>query len=223
MASIGDTTRPAFAYDQATDTWVPVGVGPHSHTPAAIGAISNSLTTTTGDLIYAASANTPARLGIGSTGQVLTVSGGIPAWASAGSSFVGAAVSGNPSIPNGVYTATAFTAEDFDTNGYHDNSTNNTRITIPSGKAGYYLITMAAGLPTLAPTKVQRLYKNGANATWANGSGYNANINIEGNASIQSSYMMNLAVGDYIEQYVYQNSGANANVASWINIVYLGA
>lgn len=81
MASIGDTTRPAFAYDQATDTWVPVGVGPHSHTPAAIGAISNSLTTTTGDLIYAASANTPARLGIGSTGQVLSVSGGVPAWA----------------------------------------------------------------------------------------------------------------------------------------------
>ena len=80
MASIGDTTRPAFAYDQATDTWVPVGVGPHAHTPAAIGAISNSLTTTTGDLIYAASANTPARLGIGSTGQVLSVSGGVPAW-----------------------------------------------------------------------------------------------------------------------------------------------
>jgi hypothetical protein len=83
MASIGDTTRPAFAYDQATDTWVPVGVGPHSHTPAAIGAISNSLTTTTGDMIYAASANTPARLGIGSTGQVLSVSGGVPAWATA--------------------------------------------------------------------------------------------------------------------------------------------
>ena len=83
MASIGDTTRPAFAYDEATDTWVPVGVGPHSHTAAAIGAISNSLTTTTGDLIYAASANTPARLGIGSTGQILTVSGGVPAWGAA--------------------------------------------------------------------------------------------------------------------------------------------
>jgi hypothetical protein len=81
MASIGDTTRPEYIYDQATDTWIPVGIGPHSHTPAAIGAISNSLTTTTGDLIYASSANTPARLGIGSTGQVLSVSGGVPAWA----------------------------------------------------------------------------------------------------------------------------------------------
>jgi hypothetical protein len=81
MASIGDTTRPEYIYDQATDTWIPVGIGPHSHTPAAIGAISNSLTTTTGDMIYAASANTPVRLGIGSTGQVLSVSSGVPAWA----------------------------------------------------------------------------------------------------------------------------------------------
>ena len=42
--------------------------------------IKNTLTTTTGDIIYASGANTPARLGIGSSAQVLTVSGGIPAW-----------------------------------------------------------------------------------------------------------------------------------------------
>lgn len=48
----------------------------------ANGAIQKTLTTTTGDIIYASSANTPARLGIGSTNQVLTVSGGIPSWAS---------------------------------------------------------------------------------------------------------------------------------------------
>jgi hypothetical protein len=43
--------------------------------------IPKTLTTTTGDIIYASSANTPARLGIGSTSQVLTVSGGVPTWA----------------------------------------------------------------------------------------------------------------------------------------------
>jgi hypothetical protein len=37
--------------------------------------------TTTGDTIYSSSGSTPARLGIGSTGQVLTVSGGVPTWA----------------------------------------------------------------------------------------------------------------------------------------------
>jgi hypothetical protein len=39
--------------------------------------------TTTGDMVYSSSGSTPARLGIGSTGQVLTVAGGIPSWASA--------------------------------------------------------------------------------------------------------------------------------------------
>jgi hypothetical protein len=47
---------------------------------------ANTLTTT-GDLYYASAANTPARLAIGSASQVLTVSGGIPAWASAGGSY----------------------------------------------------------------------------------------------------------------------------------------
>jgi hypothetical protein len=40
--------------------------------------------TTTGDTIYSSSGSTPARLGIGSTGQVLTVAGGVPSWATAG-------------------------------------------------------------------------------------------------------------------------------------------
>ena len=39
--------------------------------------------TTTGDTIYSSSGSTPARLGIGSTGQVLTVSSGLPTWAAA--------------------------------------------------------------------------------------------------------------------------------------------
>lgn len=36
--------------------------------------------TTTGDIIYSSSGSTPARLGIGTTGQALLVSGGVPAW-----------------------------------------------------------------------------------------------------------------------------------------------
>lgn len=44
--------------------------------------------TTTGDLIYEASASTAARLPIGTTSQVLTVSGGIPTWATPASGGV---------------------------------------------------------------------------------------------------------------------------------------
>lgn len=46
----------------------------------ANAAIPKTLTTTTGDIIYASSANTPARLGIGTASQVLSVAAGVPAW-----------------------------------------------------------------------------------------------------------------------------------------------
>jgi hypothetical protein len=42
---------------------------------------AKSTLTTTGDIYYASGANTPARLGIGSTDQVLKVTGGVPVWA----------------------------------------------------------------------------------------------------------------------------------------------
>ena len=49
--------------------------------PVPFSGIQETKLTTTGDTLYASAANTPARLGIGTTGQVLTVSGGLPAWA----------------------------------------------------------------------------------------------------------------------------------------------
>lgn len=46
-------------------------------------AVKKSLLTTKGDIIYASGVNTPARLGIGSTGQILTAkSDGTPEWSS---------------------------------------------------------------------------------------------------------------------------------------------
>jgi hypothetical protein len=57
-------------------------------TAANAAYVPKTLTTTTGDIIYASAANTPARLGIGSSAQVLTVSGGVPSWATPGSGKV---------------------------------------------------------------------------------------------------------------------------------------
>jgi hypothetical protein len=51
--------------------------------------------TTTGDTIYSSSGSTPARLGIGSTGQVLTVAGGVPSWATAASGGMTSLASGS--------------------------------------------------------------------------------------------------------------------------------
>lgn len=55
------------------------GTGANTAT-AAFNALNPM--TTTGDIIYEASSTVAARLGIGSTGQVLTVAGGLPSWAS---------------------------------------------------------------------------------------------------------------------------------------------
>ena len=41
----------------------------------------DGLLTTTGDTYYASAAGTPARLGVGTTGQVMTVASGLPSWA----------------------------------------------------------------------------------------------------------------------------------------------
>jgi hypothetical protein len=121
---------------------------------AAIRTLGSAIDTTTkalnpsttlGDIEYRSStANTNTRLGIGSTGQVLTVAGGVPSWATpaSGSTFSGVSLyhSSNQSYSVGTGANQNFDTELFDTNGYHSTSTNNDRITIPSGKAGYYLI-----------------------------------------------------------------------------------
>ena len=64
--------------------------------------IPDSLLTTTGDIIYASGASTPARLGIGSSGQSLVVSGGLPVWSTPSSGSM-------TSIASGSLSSTAVT------------------------------------------------------------------------------------------------------------------
>jgi hypothetical protein len=108
MATISNTPRPGYVWDSTDNVWYPIGVGAHGHTAAAVGAIANTLTTTTGDIIYASAANTPARLGVGSTGQALVVSGGVPAWGSATPTvnWVRLTSGTSWSVPSGIKSAT---------------------------------------------------------------------------------------------------------------------
>jgi hypothetical protein len=66
--------------------------------------IANTLTTTTGDIIYASAANTPARRGIGSTGQVLSVSGGVPTWTTLAGAEGGFALLSSTGLSGGTTT-----------------------------------------------------------------------------------------------------------------------
>jgi hypothetical protein len=60
---------------------VAIGNGGTGQTTATAAFNALNPMTTTGDIIYESSPTVAARLGIGSTGQVLTVAGGIPSWA----------------------------------------------------------------------------------------------------------------------------------------------
>ena len=202
----------------------------------ANGAIPKTLTTTTGDTIYASSANTPARLGIGSTGQVLTVTGGVPVWATpsaGGASFVGCFLTKSTSqaISNGSNTAVTFNQESFDTSGFHDNSTNNSRITIPSGKAGKYLLTFQTNMDgSSAGGREANFTKNGTGiGYYAPGSG--GTIAITGFWSPNISQVVDAAVSDYFEVKLYQSSGSSKNIqgedwspgSTFFSAIYLGA
>jgi hypothetical protein len=72
------------------------------------GSSPQSLLTATGDLLYASAANTPARLGIGSSNQVLTVSGGVPTWATSASGGMTSIASG--SLSGSVTTVGSFSS-----------------------------------------------------------------------------------------------------------------
>jgi len=191
--------------------------------------------TTTGDTIYSSSGSTPARLGIGTTGQVLTVAGGVPSWATpsaGGASFVGAVVynTTDQTISNNTLTVLNFNAERTDTNGFHDNATNNSRITIPTGYGGKYLIWC--------------LLEWAANGTGTRGVRLNINNNYPGSNSAtqvvnatttyesqnQFVFYRELSVGDYVTLQVRQTSGGNLDAGGSSNgyvnqfgVQYLGA
>lgn len=49
-------------------------------------------TYTTGDLIYSSASNTLSKLGVGTTGQILTVAGGVPTWSTSTAASTGKAI-----------------------------------------------------------------------------------------------------------------------------------
>lgn len=190
----------------------------------ANGAIPKTLTTTTGDIIYASSANTPARLAIGSSTQVLTVSGGVPVWATPAATtptFVGVSCtnSSNQSLSADTWTAITFNSEEFDTNSFHSTTTNTSRITIPTGKGGYYLISGIVAWDA-SNSGAQR------NAIYVNG------VNTDAIMAIQDvvyktfafSYIKNLSAGDYIQLYGYSSVAFDFLTSqAKFQVQYLGA
>jgi len=147
------------------------------------------------------------------------VGGGIMAWDIRGSDGsikstivgAGAAYSARAkrttaqSIPNATWTAIAFTAEDFDTAGLHDNSVNNTRFTAPVSGV-YDLSASCPWLINLTSDRLGRLVVDGTTTIAYTGETTTSHPGTGSATNLSTKYYLN--AGQYVEFQVYQLSGA---------------
>jgi hypothetical protein len=196
-------------------------------------AISKGQFTAKGALLSATAASTPGVLAVGANDTVLTADStqslGLK-WASpSAASFVGARaykVTTAQSISNNTDTAISFNAELFDTNSFHDNSTNNTRMTVPSGKGGKYLLV--ANLVFAANATGVRNLQFLVNNTTSIGATRIATAGSSENTIVNCSSIIDLVATDYVEVIAFQTSGGSLNINAdqaftTFSITYLGA
>jgi hypothetical protein len=112
--------------------------------------------------------------------------------------------------------------EAFDTNGFHDNSSNTGRMTIPTGYNGYYRINCTVSTP-LTSTNL-RLLKNGSPSAPGSQNDYIYQLNSGGGntAVLQGQYIVSAVATDYFEIQIL-TTVSNSNNSQGIQIEYLGA
>lgn len=161
-----------------------------------------------GDIFYATAANAISRLAKGAAYQYLGQNAGLtaPQWFSPPSAR--AYHSTNQSINNTVGTALALNSERFDTDTIHDTVTNNSRLTCKT--AGKYLIFgHVEWAANVTNNRQVSILVNGATNIAISAQPANVNA-LTTRQSISSIY--SLAVNDYVELFVYQDSGGALNV-----------
>ena len=202
--------------------------------PVIEGGIQPTLLDAKADLITATANDTPARLGVGANGTVLTADSAEATglkWATPSSTptFAGCRLynsgSGTITLATATTTELTYDSELYDTDGYHSTSSNTARITVPAGKAGYYLIY--ASVEFNANTSGARELQVRKNGSLTNSSGFYQGFSSGGFIANVSS-LIYLDVADYVSIYALQTSGGNlsvftANNYQQFSAMYLGA
>jgi len=111
------------------------------------------------------------------------------------------------SIADGAPVFVDLDSEDYDTDGYHNPAVNPSRLTIPSGLAGKYMVGLGCEFATNAVgIRIATVQLNGALGTTLVDFRLGAIAGFF--TAMSGSGIFNLAVGDFIELRVLQNSGA---------------
>jgi hypothetical protein len=146
--------------------------------------------------------------------------------APAAATFVGCFLSksGTQTIATATATAITFDTENIDTNGFHSTATNTSRITIPSGKDGKYLVTpQVRSEANSTGRRIAAIYKNGSIILLNQ---FEQVPSATGSVTIGNSFIISLVATDYLELYFTQTSGGNLNAATegtYFGVEYLGA
>ena len=111
-------------------------------------------------------------------------------------------------LTTATQTALTLDSEDYDVGNMHSVSVNTSRMTIPAGGAGTYLINALSSYAANASgARVLSLYKNGSLLT--KGASFTPINGASTLTGVAATAMAVLAAGDYIEAFGYQDTGGN--------------
>ena len=142
---------------------------------------------------------------LGSSGDTFTLGSGVTQTIANNTPAFSVRLGSTQVVGNNSATKLAFNTEDLDTNGAYDVS--NYRFTVPSGQAGTYVFTLNTSANSASDFEPMygAIFLNGSAIQY----GYGRNEYYD---SRNLTRQLVLSVGNYVEAYLYQNSGGNVTV-----------